>query len=60
MPYEQFDLDDGPQENEELGDKVHKLFDNFSGHPNMGLFRQFLQLLWKNLILRKRQKVGLN
>lgn len=58
MQYQQFDIDGGAKENGDLGDRLHKLFDNISGQNNMGLFRQFLQLLWKNLVLRRRQKVS--
>ncbi|XP_061191991.1 uncharacterized protein LOC133200204 [Saccostrea echinata] len=39
-----------------ISERLRKLYDDVSGLGSMGLFRQFLQLLWKNLILRKRQK----
>lgn len=55
MVYHRFNVDEEPEEDPSFD--YRRLFDNVSGQRAMGLFGQFLQLLWKNVILRKRQKV---
>ena len=56
MEYNRFNVDDGSTTKDSSFNLRH-LFENVSGQRIMGLFGQFLQLLWKNVILRKRQKV---
>lgn len=55
MVYHRFNVDEEPPK--DPNSSYRRLFKNVSGQRAMGLFGQFLQLLWKNVILRKRQKV---
>ena len=59
MEYNRFNVDDGSTRKDSSFNLRH-LFENVSGQRIMGLFGQFLQLLWKNVILRKRQKVRIS
>lgn len=56
MVYHRFNVDEEPPK--DPNSSYRRLFKNVSGQRAMGLFGQFLQLLWKNVILRKRQKVS--